>query len=74
LLAQTGEALSREQLCETLGWPLSSDGARNIDGLIYRLRRKFPELRDSFPIKAVRNAGYAAALTLKAGRDAGTPR
>ena len=58
LLAMPGQPVSREALCEALGWVTTGAEARNVDGLISRLRRKFSRSTATFPVRSVRNAGY----------------
>lgn len=59
LLKTPGQPVNRQTLSEALGPAASAGINRNLDILISRLRAKFPQDGAAFPIKAVRNVGYA---------------
>lgn len=68
LLTRAGQPVSRDELAETvLGRRCTAGGDRNVDNLVWKLRRK---LGRAAPIRTIRNVGYLYAVS--PARVAGT--
>jgi DNA-binding response OmpR family regulator len=61
MMAQPGETLDRQALCDALKWPADERVDHRLEGLISRLRKKVASAHpeEHLPIKARHGQGYA---------------